>query len=67
MIPESDVWRAAALLVKRHGADAAQAALRRADEQGHGGNVDGCKVWRQIARAVRNLERREPNEGESVN
>ena len=32
MIPEIDMWRAANLLVKRHGRDAAVLAAQRADE-----------------------------------
>ena len=46
MIADLDIWRAADLLVKRHGADAAMAAAERADEMLAEGNLDGCAIWK---------------------
>ncbi|HWI25350.1 MAG TPA: hypothetical protein VN668_00145 [Stellaceae bacterium] len=36
-----DIWRAAHLLIKRHGADAAVVAAQRADELLAAGDVEG--------------------------
>lgn len=45
MTEEVDIWRAADLLVKRHGADAAMVAAQRADECIARGDVDGEMIW----------------------
>ena len=42
-VSDLDVWRAANLLLKRHGRDAANVAAQRADEHLAQGDVDG---WR---------------------
>jgi hypothetical protein len=67
MIDDPDIWRAANLLVKRHGADAAVVAARRADELLEAGDVDGCAIWKRILTAVAELARTTPAEGERVN
>jgi triphosphoribosyl-dephospho-CoA synthetase len=67
MIPDLDTWRAAQLLVKRHGKDAAIQAGIRADELLAEGDVDGAATWRAIIRAVSELHRAAPREGEAVN
>ena len=41
MTEETDIWRAADLLVKRHGANAVIVAAQRADELLVNGDVDG--------------------------
>jgi hypothetical protein len=66
MVDDPDIWRAANLLVKRHGADAALMAGRRADEL-LAGDVEGCTVWKRILVAVAELSRTKPAEGERVN
>jgi hypothetical protein len=45
VISDPDIWRAAQLIVKRHGADAAIVAAQRADERFDGGDLDGAAVW----------------------
>ena len=55
MIADIDIWRAANILLKRHGADAATVA------------VEGCAVWKRILAAVDELTRTKPAEGERVN
>ena len=57
MTEEIDIWRAAHLLVKRHGADAAVVATQRADELLAHGDLDGERIWKRIVRAVRDLQR----------
>ena len=63
MIAEIDIWRAANILVKRHGVDAALVAAQRADELLAKGDVEGCAVWKRILE----LTRTKPAEGERVN
>jgi triphosphoribosyl-dephospho-CoA synthetase len=57
MTEEIDIWRAAHLLVKRHGADAAIVAAQRADELLAQGDLDGQSIWKRIVSAVRELQR----------
>jgi hypothetical protein len=56
-IADIDVWRAADLLVKRHGEDAAIHAAQRADELLAEGDVGGQIVWKRIVMAVCELQR----------
>ncbi len=67
MIDDPDIWRAANLLVKRHGVDAAMMAAKRADELLAAGDVEGWAVWEWIVAAVTELARTKPAEGEPVN
>ena len=39
----------------------------RADELLDAGDLDGAAVWRRIIRAIEELQRKEPREGEAVN
>lgn len=52
-----DVWRAANLLVDRHGEEAPVHAAMRADELLTQGDVDGQRIWKRILRAVEELLR----------
>lgn len=67
MTEEIDIWRAAHLLVKRHGADAETTAATRADELLAQGDVDGQRIWKRIVAAVRELQRTKPAAGERQN
>ena len=68
MVDDPDIWRAANLLLKRHGADAGHVAAQRADELLNSGDAEGCAVWRRILlEAVVELSRMKPAEGERVN
>ncbi len=64
MTEETDIWRAAHLLVKRHGDDAEIAAAQRADECIAEGDLDGQMIWKRILAAVRELQRTKPAVGE---
>ncbi len=66
MIPDRDIYRAAAVLIKRYGEDAPIQAAMRADELLDEGDLDGQAVWRQIFAAIEELLRKEPGEGEGV-
>ena len=56
MIPDRDIWRAANLLIREHGADAEIVAARRADEMLERGDRDGQLVWLRIGRAIVELQ-----------
>jgi hypothetical protein len=50
----------------RYGVDAAVQAGMRADELLAEGDVDGAATWRAIIRAVEDLQRATPREGDCV-
>jgi hypothetical protein len=65
---DSDLWRAAAILMQRHGADdAAVVAAQRGDELRAKGDDEGYVIWKAILDAILEMRRSEPNEGERVN
>jgi len=57
MLPEIDKWRAAKLLIDRHGDEAAIAAAQRADEMLADGDLEGRAVWLAILHSVEELQR----------
>jgi hypothetical protein len=52
VISEIEIWRAANLLLKRHGEKARAEATARADALAEAGDHEGAAVWRRITRAV---------------
>ena len=60
MIDDLDIFRAADVPIKRHGADAAIDAARRADELLAAGDLEGCALWKRILAAVLELTRTTP-------
>ena len=67
MTADLDIWRAANVLVKEYGDEAALMAARRCDALLANGDVDGERVWKSILRAVEELRRTERKDGEPVN
>ena len=67
MTSDLDLYRAGNLLRKRHGDEAVIHAAMRADELLDAGDLDGVAVWRRIIRAIEELQRKEPRDGEAVN
>ena len=58
-----DIFRAAKLVIDRHGEDAALYAAARTAVLGGEGDEEGAAIWRQIAAAVEELQReRRPDE-----
>lgn len=55
MIPNRDIYRAANVLVRKHGSEATLQAAMRADELLDRGDLDGAAVWRKIVKAVEEL------------
>ncbi len=66
MIDEPDIFRAAKLLIDRHGEDASLRAAERADGLLEAGDIIGATTWHRILKAVEELQRR-PWKGEAVN
>ncbi len=64
MTSDLDIYRSANILVKRCGEDAALKAARRADVMLERGDMDGYAVWKQIVKAVEEMQRTEPAIGE---
>ena len=60
MIPEIDIWRAAQLMLKRHGEKALEESAARADELAVAGDADGATTWRRIMAAVTELANKIP-------
>jgi hypothetical protein len=65
-ITDLDIWRAANILLKRHGDDAAIVAAQRADELLEKGDIEGQIIWKRIAAALAELQRRERNDDEPL-
>ena len=53
VIPESDIWRAATLMLKRYGDKALEESRSRVDQLADDGDPDGADTWPQISAAVR--------------
>jgi hypothetical protein len=64
---ELDIWRAANLLLRRHGKDAAFVAAQRAKECMAVGDVEGLDIWKRIAEALLELLKDKPADGEHLN
>jgi hypothetical protein len=67
VVSDVDVWRAANVLIREHGADAALIAAQRGDALLKEGDVEGQRVFVAIVKAISELVRLTPNEGERVN
>jgi hypothetical protein len=58
-----DIYRAAKLVIGRHGDEAALYAAARTAVLAGEGDVEGAEIWRQITAAVEELQReRRPDE-----
>ena len=55
VIPETDIWRAATLMLKRYGDKALEQSRTRIDELASDGDHDGADTWRRITTAVEQL------------
>ena len=55
MTSNLDVYRAAHLLIERHGDDAPIEAAMRADELMEAGDLEGRAVWLRIVKAIAEL------------
>lgn len=62
-----DIWRAARQMIVLHGEDAWFAAAQRADHYIARGDPEGERVWKGILRAVEELQRESPVQGQRQN
>ena len=67
MTSDLDIFRTANVLVKHYGEDTALEAAQRADIMLEKGAIDGQRVWKRVLAAVKEIQRKEPREGEAVN
>ena len=67
VVADIDIWRAATLLLDRHGKDGAIVAAQRADECLASGDAERHAIWKQIVDAILELLKNEPGDGEHVN
>jgi hypothetical protein len=56
MVTELDIYRAANMLIERHGADAVIEAARMIDRMLNHGDTEGRQVWRRIKSAIEVLQ-----------
>ncbi len=56
MISDLDIYRAANLLIERHGADALIEAARMIDRMLDHGDPEGQAMWRRIRRTIEALQ-----------
>ena len=66
MIPDLDIFRSANVLVKQHGQDAPIHAAMRADTMLEKGDLDGYAPWKQILKAVEEMQKARPGTGENI-
>jgi hypothetical protein len=66
-VDDIEIYRAANILVRQHGAEAISKAAERAAELAIAGDQQGALVFKRIVEAVRELQRRQRREGEPVN
>lgn len=62
MIPDIDIWRCAALMIKGYGKTADIEAASRADEFQKQGDLDGQRTWLRIVKAIDALQNVQPGE-----
>jgi len=63
-LSESEVWRAALRLIKRHGVSAPEVAGQHADALAKENHSEGAAAWRRILHAADELLRVKPKAGE---
>jgi hypothetical protein len=65
MVVDLDIWRAANMLLRDHGYDAAIIAAQRCDKLMADGDLAGLRVWKRIMDAIEQLSRAR-NDGEHL-
>ena len=66
-LDDLDIWRAAGTLVAMHGIDqAAFVAAQRTDALLGQGDMEGYFVWRRVTRAIEELRRTTPTDGDPL-
>ncbi len=65
MILDLDIYRSANVLIRQHGAEAPIFAAMEADAMLERGDLDGYAVWKRILKAVDELGKTAPKDGEA--
>ena len=60
-------YRTASVLIREHGEEADLVAAERADSFLDDGDIDGSAIWKRVLKAIKEIRREEPREGEAVN
>jgi len=60
-----DIYRTANVLIREHGEDADLVPAERADAMLEKGAIDGQRVWKRVLAAVKEIQREEPEDGET--
>lgn len=58
--PDIGSWRSVSVMMRRYGEDAGLEAAQRADAMLEKGDMDGCRVWQRIVKAIEELAPNEP-------
>ncbi len=66
MLSDLEIWRAAQATIDQYGDGAGLYAAQRADELLAEGDMEGRAVWHRIERAIDDLRRTAPGDGEGV-
>jgi hypothetical protein len=67
MTSDLDIYRTASVLIREHGDEADFVAAQRADSFLEAGDFDGQMIWKRVLKAVKEIQRQAPREGEAVN
>jgi hypothetical protein len=67
MTADLDIYRTASVLIREHSQDAVLEVAQRADAWLDKGEAGAYLVWKRVLWAVKETQRREPEEGETVN
>jgi hypothetical protein len=67
MTSEIDIYRTANVLIREHGDEAYLVAAERAGSFLDAGDIDGSMTWKRVLKAIKEIQREEPREGEAVN
>jgi hypothetical protein len=67
MPSEIDIYRTASVLIREHGEGADLVAAERADCFLEAGDMAGSAIWRRVLKAINEILREEPRDGEAVN
>ena len=67
MTSDLDIYRTASVLIREHGEEADLVAAMRADSFLEDGDVDGSAIWKRVLKAIKEIQREAPRDGEAVN
>lgn len=66
MISDRDIYRSATVMIRRYGKEAAPEAGMRGDALLNAADIEGYCTWRRIVRAIGELQRTVPADGEAL-